>query len=522
MSSEQVSVAPYPYAFTDDFREAISQAAPYERADVIGRIDRMLLNPIFNYRPLPQARNFHKSKKNVRWAVGGNRSSKSHSVAQEVIWYATGTHPWKNVQAPNTGWYCTITWEMVGSILWEKMERLFYGTDPRTGKLNTIPITPHRTIWRNRAKKVPDTVIIPIWRNGKYLGDSRIIFKAYEQGSDIFQGTERRYIANDEQFPESVFTEQISRIGPGDPLDFFAAMTPLKPQPWLEERLSVELPPSWDLFEYPLDDNRISRGGFLPDAVIDATIEEWPEEMQPTRRYGKWASFIGAVFKTFNRAVHVVEEDDERLFFPKGYVPPTCTSIGGIDWGGNNPFCFIWATPIPHLDNEWYVYDEYYWDNKTRGVRLLKTHAEHILDKTKRWRASFTRSWADHDPQDRHEFSNYGIPSLSANKDVFAGIQTVQKLLHIRKTTGRPRLHIAKRCRNLIRQIATYQWQEGTETRDPKEEPVKVEDHTVDALRYILHSEQILRPDPDPEDEWRKQQQRESVAIQQPMAQTRF
>ena len=31
-----------------------------------------------------------------------------------------------------------------------------------------------------------------------------------------------------------------------------------------------------------------------------------------------------------------------------------------------------------------------------------------------------------------------------------------------------------------------YRWAEGTEMRDPQDQPLKVNDHTVDALRYAI------------------------------------
>ena len=450
-----------------------------DRANSMGRLPEaqqfihcLLQNPAQNYRPLPQALQFHTSTKRYRWALGGNRSSKSHSLAQEVYWFATGTHPFKDVIVPNTGWYCTITWELVGAILWDKMESL-------------LSDTPHEVLWRNRRAGIPGRISIPV--EG---GESHIIFKAYEQGRQIFQGTERRYIANDEQFSQDIYTEQISRIGPGQPLDFMAAMTPIIPQPWLEERLTTNIPTNWGVFEYPLDDNRISLGGFLPDEEIDQLINEWPEEIQPTRRLGKWASYLGAVYKTFSRGIHVVPERDEHKFFPDGVVPVTLRSIGGIDWGGNNPFVFLWAVQLPHLDDEWYVYDEYYWEYRSKGVRLISQHAEEIKRRTKdRWKSALGRVWADHDAQDVMEMNACGIASTPAIKDVLAGIETIQKLLKVSPFTDRPTLHIAERCAKTITQMATLMWSEGSDTHDPVDAPVKHDDHCPDVVRYIMHSE---------------------------------
>lgn len=341
-------------------------------------------------------------------------------------------------------------------------------------------------VWHNKSRSIPGRIAVPTPN-----GESQILLKAYEQRREAFQGTDRRYIANDEQFPQDIYIEQISRVGPNEPLDFFTALTPVKPQPWLEERLTVDIPDAWDVFYFPLDDNRISRGGFIDDVTIDGLIEEWPEEVQPTRREGKWGSFMGVVYKSFNRATHVVsEEEEKKVYFPPG-IFNMLRCIGGLDFGANNPFVYLWAVRIPHLDNDWYIFDEYYWNPVIKGDRLLRQHAETILSNTKKWGLSLSATWADHDRQDRVDMHGYGLSTLPAIKDILEGIETVQTYLKPHGPAQRPRLHIAARCTNTIREMSTYHWPEGTDTNDPKELPVGVDDHCADATRYIIHSEHV-------------------------------
>jgi len=51
---------------------------------------------------------------------------------------------------------------------------------------------------------------------------------------------------------------------------------------------------------------------------------------------------------------------------------------------------------------------------------------------------------------------------------------------------GRPRLFIFEACKHTIQEMTGYRWAEGTETRDAKDEPLKVNDHACDALRYAI------------------------------------
>ncbi|MFO7922057.1 MAG: hypothetical protein R6U58_00015, partial [Bacteroidales bacterium] len=92
---------------------------------------------------------------------------------------------------------------------------------------------------------------------------------------------------------------------------------------------------------------------------------------------------------------------------------------------------------------------------------------------------------ADHDAQDRYELEQHGIRTMPARKDIRLGIEAVQSILKV-QGDGKPRLQIFNTCRHAIAEMIGYRWAEGTETRDAKDEPLKVNDHTVDALRYAV------------------------------------
>lgn len=445
---------------------------------------RRLQTPEGQYRPLPQARRFHQSQSRFRWCIGGNRSSKSHALCHELYWHATGTHPFQ----PTTGgcqvWYATPTFELVGSIIWPKL-KILIGSNCQIS-------------WYNKAEEIPRSVTIPTKD-----GPSKITFKAFEQGRDVYQGTEIAFIGFDEQCPQDIFVEAISRIGANNRLKFGAALTPIDPQPWLEELVTTKRPEGWDVFEFPLDDNRISAGGFIDDALIDAMIEMWPPEVRATRRNGKWGSFLGSIYQTFSREVHVVDEEKERrLFFKNGAIPEWTEVVGGIDWGGSNPFVYLWVAVMVHLDSDLYVFDEYYWNPKERGGRRLEQHADEIKARSLRWGVQPVRVYADHDPTDALEFFHLGIPSIPADKrDRKAGIEVMQSLFNPRAhlanadwPMGRPRIHIAARCENTIREHAGYKWKPGTDRQDAPDEPLKLNDHTCDDLRYIAVGQKMYEP----------------------------
>ena len=271
----------------------------------------------------------------------------------------------------------------------------------------------------------------------------------------------------DEQLPHDVFIEIQARLL--DRNGFFTlSATPIKPQPWLEARIDSALDND-AVFYANLNDNRRTRGGYIDDNEIEAMINEWPEEVQATRVEGRFASFYGAVYKTFDRAVHVVEPFD---------VPHDWYHFRSIDFGFNNPFVCLWGAR--NNDNQWFIYAEHY-----RPQELIKWHAEQITHKTNG--AVIRATYADHDAQGRAELRQHGIRTRAARKEVNDGIEKVQQALKV-QANGQPRLFIFKTCENLTREMSSYRYPEGTDTRDPKDEPMKLNDHTCDALRYMIYT----------------------------------
>ncbi len=278
---------------------------------------------------------------------------------------------------------------------------------------------------------------------------------------------------------------------------FFAALTPIDPQPWFEAKLS-DPGRGVEVFEFPLDDNRLSRGGFIiADVEIDSLIAGVAGGGCRYPSNGKWGSYIGAIFQGFKRDVHIIKEADEHRFILPGKnhlggIDRAMKIVGSIDWGGANPFVYLWGFQMPYMDDAWYIFDELYWDSRKRGQRRLEEHANEIKHRTTEiWHTQVDHSWADHDPTDAYEMMNFGVPSAPANKDVLGSIDYIRTLLKVREDTRRPRLFIAERCKFLSQQISTYHWSESTALKDAKNEPVKKDDHAVDACRYMVFSERV-------------------------------
>jgi phage terminase large subunit len=414
---------------------------------------RSIGKAILLYKSLPALREFHKSQAKNRWLCGGNRSGKSEgNIGFDLCSFALGVHPYRRTPKDATIWAAANTWPLVGKLLWAEKIKTY------------LPLSQIRPpiVWHNKQEEIPAEL--------RLVNGNRIEFKAYEQGRKAFEGRAIDAFYGDEQCKsdsEGIWTEIQARLM--DKNGFSAqSMTPIIPQIWLEERIE-DLPETDEVFYADLNDNRKSRGGYIDDREIDELIAQWPAEVQETRIKGRFAAFFGAVYKTFNRSVHVVKPFE---------IPADWPRYRAIDWGFNTPFVCLWLARDP--DKRWYVYAEHYQARET-----LAYHAERI--KQVSGAEKYRVTWADHDAQDAHEFRNLGIGTMPAKKDVHLGIEAVQAALKV-QGDGKPRLFIFKTCRNTSKEVPGYKWAEGTESKDPKDEPLKVNDHTCDCLRYAIYA----------------------------------
>jgi phage terminase large subunit len=408
--------------------------------------------PILQYRALPAPAKFHKSQAKYRWLFGGNRSGKSEgNIGFDLCSFALGVHPHRKTPEGATIWGSANTWSLVGKLLWSEKIKLY------------LPMTQIRSIvWHNKNEEIPKEL--------RLANGNRIELKAFDQGRKAFEGRAIDAAYVDEQCKsdsEGIFQEIQARLL--DRNGFFAgSMTPIIHQAWLENRIK-NLPGTDQIFYADLNDNRISRGGYVPDQEIDFMISQWPAEVRETRIKGHFAAFAGAVYKLFNQDVHVIKPFN---------IPSDWTRYRAIDFGFNNPFVCLWLAR--DKDRRWYVYAEHYQARET-----LAYQAERIKQISAR--EKYRATWADHESQERFELENLGIRTLPAKKDLHLGIEVVQAALKI-QGDGKPRLFIFKNCKHTISEMAGYRWAEGTETKDAKDEPLRVNDHCPDCVRYGIYS----------------------------------
>lgn len=200
-------------------------------------------------------------------------------------------------------------------------------------------------------------------------------------------------------------------------------------------------------------------------------------------RLGEWAATEGQVYEEWNPAAHVIDRFD---------IPDSWPRYRSIDFGFTNPFVCLWLAA--DNDGRLYLYRELY-----QTQTLVSVLAKEITRLSAGERYQWTVS--DHDAEDRETLHANGIRTIAANKEVSPGIQDVQARLK-RAGDGKPRLFVfrdalVKPDASLIDnrlpvctadEFPEYAWAVKPNTGGQmKEEPVKKNDHGLDALRYAVH-----------------------------------
>lgn len=164
----------------------------------------------------------------------------------------------------------------------------------------------------------------------------------------------------------------------------------------------------------------------------------------------------------------------EELIYPSA---TTCTLAGqgevvfGIDFGSTSPTAIVRVT---RHDRTLYIEEMAYERNMSTEamVALVKSFAgKHLV-------------YCDAAEPDRiRALNDSGVQAYAANKDVQAGISYVQgfKLKAVVNTETNAGI-------NLHKEIDSYSWRRNRNTGHLLDEPVKSDDHLMDAMRYAVFS----------------------------------
>lgn len=356
-----------------------------------------------------------------------------------------------------------------------------------------LDITPPELIEEYR---VADGIIKLKSLNGKV---STIIFRQLEEADKLRSlNLSGVYIDESSQVSEQAFMLMQSRLRGAGLRKMFLTTNPNGRDwqySWFVKQDGLTTPEvraKFKLIQAPSTENK-----HLPEGYVADLMATWSKERISREIEGSFDAFEGMVYHEFRRDTHIIQPFA---------IPAEWTKVAGADHGYRNPAAWVWGAV--DYDGNVYIYREFYereWlieeivkgnkkQNKPGILQLSKGEKleQARMDPSVRAVRSQTGQsdwdiYTEHLPKD--------FPLMLANNEVGAGIDKVKSYLKVDPRTTKPRLFIFSTCTNLIDEFAKYRYKQLTGSQvgnqSEKEEPVKVDDHLMDALRYLIMS----RPD---------------------------
>ena len=226
-------------------------------------------------------------------------------------------------------------------------------------------------------------------------------------------------------------------------------------------------------------------------------------EIDFTTKSGKL--IFGSEFCDFNPSIHYInsfelpEPYELLLSLDFGQRNPTAALVGA--WTSNNELYIIdeyYKPAIPSVSSkEMFKQFDYLLGNlegkslkQKRDIAII-TFIERVIDpSTVPKNRTKIKDGVEIPYSIIEDFWDYGWDFVPANSDVDAGITRIREYLQL-DSNQKAHLYIFKdKCPNLCIEMMNYRYKELTEiqlkTRNKSEEPIKKNDHAVDALRYMI------------------------------------
>lgn len=484
----------------------------HEQLEIYSQVQRMAGglkgNPLWGVIPHAKQIEYLSIDTQVGAFLGGNRSGKSFAGTLYDILQVVDEEcvpPWL---LPYKHW--------VGECAW----RVATPTLKTTLKQVVLPLFelmfPKDQLWKgswDRAYHNDDRILT--LANG-----NTIDFLTYEMKVDAFSGAAKHGIRLDEE-PQGykgrkIYEESMARLlSTGG--DFRMTFTPLYGLSWSYHELTVKGVPRNDdevkTVTVDMDDNP-----HLDERTKRLYLSKISPAMRKARKAGEFIHFEGLIYPEWDDSVHVIPEHqlprDER-----GKL--RCEVYVGIDPGRDHPLAIVWAYA---MDGRLVIFDSI----KLRGEGTdAESIAHMIAERNHVW--GCRPRWYVIDPSARNkahatgrsmqdELRRHGISTRPGQNARMAGYSRVAQLLRDRVTVdGRkvprdeieareaagevllPRLQVTENNSDpeneevpgLVEEFPLYRWKPRSVSANEgptPQEPIKVKDDALDAMRYLIMS----------------------------------
>lgn len=275
--------------------------------------------------------------------------------------------------------------------------------------------------------------------------------------------------------PEKFFKQLLNRMSVKG-AKLYATTNPDSPYHYLyteyitdEEKLSSGMVKA---YHFMLDDNP-NLDDEYKDFIRNAYTGFWYLRMIE----GQWVVAQGAVYDMWDK--------QENTFVDEDLVPGfkhLAQRYISIDYGAQNPTVFLdcWDDG----DTVW-ILNEYYHDGRNTKQKENSEYADDLIKFIGDQQPRFVII----DPSAaafKVTLRNRGIRTKDADNEVLEGIRMTATMIAKRKL----KVH-RKNCPNFLKEVSSYVWDEKAIERGV-EQPLKANDHAMDAARYMIKT--AIRP----------------------------
>lgn len=271
------------------------------------------------------------------------------------------------------------------------------------------------------------------------------------------------------QFPQDFFAMLLSRLRmPGAKL--IATTNPDAPGHWLKTNY-IDRQNELDFLDvlFLIDDNTTLPADYVANIKMEYTGVFY-------ERYilGHWTLAEGLIYPMYADAIQEA---------PDG-VPSQW--VLSIDYGTMNAFAAgLWGK----YGDVWYMVQEYYWSGRAEGIQKTDEEYARELDRftngigtqSLKLKTIIDPSAASFIALLRKRGKYHVVP---ADNDVMDGIRETATCLQVGK------IKIAPNCKCWVQEAQGYVWDE----KAADDKPVKVNDHSMDQMRYFCKTMRIAKP----------------------------
>jgi phage terminase large subunit-like protein len=402
--------------------------------------------------------------------VWNHNCGKTISGAYEMALHLTGLYPkwWegRTFDHPISAWAAGKTNESTRDIIQFELLGLTAGATDK-GAIKTVSgegMIPKECIgsctWKSGIPNLIDTVLVKHTSGGW----SKLGFKTYAQGRDVFEGTAQHVVWFDEEPPIDVYTEALMRTMTTFGI-IYLTFTPLE---GLSETV-LRFLPDGQMIEGldALHDRTVvtmtwDEAPHLDEKTKQKMMAALPPHEKDARSKGIPSLGSGAIYPVPESEI-VCDPFEIPAFWNKGFA---------MDVGWNRTAC-LWGAHDRETDIV-YIYSEHYQADMepslhAQAIRGRGDWMHGVIDPASRGRSQT-------DGQQLFQiYQELGLNLVPADNAVEAGIYAVWERL----STGR--LKFFTNMQNLLKEYRVYR-------RDQKGRIVKKGDHLMDCLRYLMIS----------------------------------